>query len=414
MDGKRASKGAIIALACTTLMLFVPNYSQYQLSPIAHLIMPAYDLDATQFSILFSSTMIAGILLSLVAGLLSDRFGVKRVVGIAAIISVTALVARIFAPNFATLFVCMALAGVVATFLNANLAKIMGSWFPPEKVGLAVGIGLAGATFSMAIGLGTSALFPSLKAIFTFTAVVAIIALAAWWLFFKDGPGGMQASPEPDSAGASLPKADGTPLAQPSLSECLKVVLKSRNVWLIGVALGMDMAATMCIVTFLPQVLQATRGFDPTAAGALSSVVTFGNLAGSILAPIILACVGRFKPVAIVLAIISAAGTAFAWQLPDGPFMLVCFFMTGFALSGLMTVLVSAVVLLPEIGPVYAGTAGGVGATLQLFGAVVIPSYILMPILGENWPVFYGIGGILCIVAAVCVFLLPEVLKREW
>lgn len=405
MDGKRASKGALVALACTTLMLFVPNYSQYQLSPIAHLIMPAYDLDATQFSILFSSTMIAGILLSLVAGLLSDRFGVKRVVGIAAIISVTALIGRIFAPNFATLFVCMALAGVVATFLNANLAKIMGSWFPPEKVGLAVGIGLAGATFSMAIGLGTSALFPSLKAIFTFTAVVGLIALVAWWLFFKDGPGSMQASPETE--------AEGAPLAQPSLSECLKVVLKSRNVWLIGIALGMDMAATMCIVTFLPQVLQATRGFDPTAAGALSSVVTFGNLAGSILAPIILARVGRFKPVAIVLAIISALGTAFAWQLPDGPFMLVCFFLTGFALSGLMTVLVSAVVLLPEIGPVYAGTAGGVGATLQLFGAVVIPSYILMPILGENWPVFYGIGGILCIVAAACVFVLPEVLKRD-
>ncbi|MBR0405820.1 MAG: MFS transporter [Eggerthellaceae bacterium] len=405
MDGKRASKGAIVALACTTLMLFVPNYSQYQLSPIAHLIMPAYDLDATQFSILFSSTMIAGILLSLVAGLLSDRFGVKRVVGIAAIISVAALVARIFAPNFATLFVCMALAGVVATFLNANLAKIMGSWFPPEKVGLAVGIGLAGATFSMAIGLGTSALFPSLKAIFTFTAVVGIIALVAWWLFFKDGPRGMQASPEAE--------AEGAPLAQPSLSECLKVVLKSRNVWLIGIALGMDMAATMCIVTFLPQVLQATRGFEPTAAGALSSVVTFGNLAGSILAPLILARVGRFKPVAIALAIISAAGTAFAWQLPDGPFMLVCFFLTGFALSGLMTVLVSAVVLLPEIGPVYAGTAGGVGATLQLFGAVVIPSYILMPIVGENWPVFYGIGGILCIVAAACVFVLPEVLKRD-
>lgn len=404
MDKKQVSKWAIVALACTTLMLFVPNYSQYQLSSVAHLVMPAYNLDSTQFSILFSSTMIAGILFSLVAGLLCDRFGVKRIVGIAGIVSVAAIVGRVFASSFGALFACMALAGLLATFLNANIAKIMGSWFPPEKVGFAVGIGLAGATFAMALGLGTSALFPSLKALFVFTAVVSVIALLAWWLFFRDGPGVQVANESED---------DGAPIAQPSLSECLKVVLKSRNVWLIGIALGMDMAATMCIVTFLPQVLQATRGFDPAAAGALSSVVTFGNLAGSVIAPLILVRVGRFKPVGIALAVIAAVGTALAWQLPEGPVMLVSFFLTGFTLSGLLTVLVSAIVLLPEIGPVYAGTAGGVGATLQLFGAVVIPSYILMPILGENWPVFYGLGGVLCVVAAVCIFLLPEVLKRN-
>ena len=403
---KGASNGwAIAALACTVLLLFVPNYAQYQLSPLAHLVMPAYGLDSAQFSMLFSAAMIAGILLSLVAGLLCDRFGVKRVVGIAAIISVAALIARVFASSFGALFACMALAGLVATFLNTNIAKIMGSWFPPEQVGLAVGIGLAGATLSMAVGLGTSALFPSLQAIFIFTAVVAVIALAAWWLFFKDGPRGAQ--------GASQAEAGDAPAAQPSLSDCLKVVLKSRNVWLVGVGLGLDMAATMCIVTFLPQVLQATRGFDPTAAGALSSVVTFGNLAGSILAPLINARVGRFKPVAIVLAVVAAAGTAFAWQLPEGPVMLVCFFLTGFSLGGLLAILVSVIVLLPEIGPVYAGTAGGIASTLQLFGAVVIPSYILVPILGTNYPMLYGIGGILCLVAAACIFVLPEVLGRK-
>jgi NNP family nitrate/nitrite transporter-like MFS transporter len=61
---------------------------------------------------------------------------------------------------------------------------------------------------------------------------------------------------------------------------------------------------------------------------------------------------------------------------------------------------------------VYAGTAGGVGSTLQLLGAVVIPSYILIPILGANYPALYGIAGVLCLVAAACVFMLPEVLKR--
>jgi len=475
MDGNRTSKWAIVALACTVLLIFVPNYAQYQLSPLAHLIMPAYDLDATQFSMLFSAAMVAGIFFSLVAGVMCDRFGVKRVVGIAAIVSVAALVVRVFAPNFGVLFVCMVLAGIVATFLNANMAKIMGSWFSPEKVGVAIGIGLAGSTLAMVVGLGTSAFFPSLQSVFIFTAFVGIVACAAWWLLFKDNPRSLQESdhfaakdaaiaqeskrsdagdasadqrleqydtgdatanrqleqydtgvasadqrPERSDAGdASADKRPEQPGAaqsletQPSLSECLRVVLKSRNVWLIGVVLGLDMAATMCVLTFLPQVLQTTRGFDPAIAGALSSVVTFGNLTGSIFAPMIAAKVGRFKPVAIVFAVIAGAGTAFAWQLPDGPLMYAGFFLTGFALSGLMTLTVSMVVLLPEIGPLYAGTAGGVAGTLQLFGAVVIPSYILTPILGANYPVFYGVAGFLCLVAAACLFVLPEVFKRS-
>lgn len=363
--------------------------------------MPAYELDSAQFSMLFSAAMISGIPLSLVAGLLCDHFGMKVVVGLAGLVSVAALIGRIFAPDFITLFVCMALTGIVATFLNTNIAKIMGSWFPPEQVGLAVGVGLAGATLAMAVGLGTSALFPSLQAVFIFTATLAVIALAAWWLLFKDGPRSSKAASETDTT------------TQPSLSECLKVVLKSRNVWIIGATLGLDMAATMCILAFLPQVLQSMRGFDPTVAGALSSMVTFGNLAGSILTPLITTRSGCFRPVAIVFAIVAAAGTAFAWQLPEGLVMMVCFFLTGFSLSGLLTILVSAIVLLPEIGPVYAGTAGGIGATLQLFGAVAIPSYILTPILGANYPALFGVGGILCLVAAVCILALSEVLQRD-
>ena len=93
--------------------------------------------------------------------------------------------------------------------------------------------------------------------------------------------------------------------------------------------------------------------------------------------------------------------------------MLACFFLTGFSLGGLLALFVSAIVLLPEIGPVYAGTAGGVCSTLQLLGAVVIPSYILAPILGTNYVALYGIAGVLCVVIAICAFLLPEVLKRD-
>lgn len=66
-----------------------------------------------------------------------------------------------------------------------------------------------------------------------------------------------------------------------------------------------------------------------------------------------------------------------------------------------------------EIGPVYTGTAGDVAFTLQLVGGVVVPSYITMPIIGENWTLFFIVAGIPCIGLAACVVLLPEVLKQQ-
>ena len=197
------------------------------------------------------------------------------------------------------------------------------------------------------------------------------------------------------------------------LGECLRVVLKSRNIWILGIALGLCMAGVMCVATFLPHALQNVRSFDPEHAGAVASIYTVGSLVGSLAIPVVNARVGRLKPVVIVLALVAAAGVAFGWQLPEGILMNAVLFVTGICLGGILVSLMSVPVLLPEIGPVYAGTGGGVAATLQLMGAVVIPSYIMTPIIGGNYTVFYFIAGALCVGIAVCVFLLPEVLKRH-
>ena len=401
---KALAKGgafAYVAVVCVMLVLFWPNFAQYQLSPVALQIMSMFGLDSTQFSALFSAAMIPGIALSLVSGLLCDRFGIKRVVGIAAIVTAAALVARIFAGSFPALFVCMVFSGMVATFLTANTPKIMGMWFPAEKVGIAVGISIASGTLAMAVGMGTGALFPSIEVMFAFTGIMAAVGAAVWWLLFKE--------PSSETAQADAPDA----IAQRSLGECLKVAARSRNVWLVGVGLALVMATTMCLATFLPQVLQAVRGFDPVSAGGLASVLTFGNLAGSVLVPIIYTAVGRMKPVLIAMAIVAAAGTAFAWQLPEGAAMTAGLFLTGFCMSGVVIMLMSIPVLLPEIGPAYAGTAGGVVTTMELVGGVVVPSYIMVPLIGDDFALFYLVAGVLCAAIAAIAAVLPEVLRKN-
>jgi NNP family nitrate/nitrite transporter-like MFS transporter len=64
--------------------------------------------------------------------------------------------------------------------------------------------------------------------------------------------------------------------------------------------------------------------------------------------------------------------------------------------------------LLPEIGPVYAGSAGGIVGTLQVIGAVFIPSFILTPIAGHNYNLFFALGSVCFLLVGIVTLLLPE------
>lgn len=62
------------------------NYPQYQMSPLAYKIIPALGLTNSQFSTIFSAAMIPGILFSIMAGMLCDRFGAKRLITVGLVI----------------------------------------------------------------------------------------------------------------------------------------------------------------------------------------------------------------------------------------------------------------------------------------------------------------------------------------
>ncbi len=62
-----------------------------------------------------------------------------------------------------------------------------------------------------------------------------------------------------------------------------------------------------------------------------------------------------------------------------------------------------------EIGLRYASTAGGVVATMELLGAVVLPTYVVIPLCGGSYTAFFVAGGILLLCSALCsLFVNPE------
>ena len=83
-------------------------------------------------------------------------------------------------------------------------------------------------------------------------------------------------------------------------------------------------------------------------------------------------------------------------------------FLAGFFVGGNMPLLMAVPIKLPDVGPKLAGTAGGLVATVELLGAVILPSYVLIPAAGGNLGVAFVLAGVCMLVPCAFTLLLPR------
>lgn len=168
-----------------------------------------------------------------------------------------------------------------------------------------------------------------------------------------------------------------------------------------------DQWGTLTLNTFLPTAL-AERGFKSVAAGGYSSAVALGTLAGCLLGPMLSIRTSNTKTVLLCAAFGAFICAAFGWRLPPGVLFFIALFLAGLFCGMIMPVLMAVPVALFEIGARYARVAGGMLGTMQLLGAVVLPSKIIAPIAGENMGLVILLGGCCMLVALVFLMLIPR------
>ncbi len=381
--------GASTALAVACLANFIPNFAQYQASHFGSVIMERFGIEPGQFSLLFSSPMIPAIFLALVAGILIDKFGAKQVVGIGMAVTTLGCAIRIMAGSFEVLLVGTALTGFAACFINSGAAKILAGYYGPEGVGSKMGIFMAASTLAMTVALATSAAFGDIAPAFTVSAIISLVGTVLWFVVLKN----------PDGESSSQAEHG------PSIGDCLKVVLASRNTWMIALALAFILGGNVVMGSFAPTIL-AEKGIDAAMAGIITSLYTLGNLAGCFTAPVLVGVTGgRQKPVLLAYAVLAAIGVAFAWMPGNAVVVAICMFLAGNFVGGLIPLCFSLPVQFEEVGPVYAGTAGGMLTTVQVLGAILLPSYVFAAIAGTNLSMMFLLGGASLLVAGVFLAL---------
>jgi NNP family nitrate/nitrite transporter-like MFS transporter len=379
-----------VIVGVSMLAGFIGSYAQFQLAPLAYALMPALHISASQFAALMSGPMAGSIVICLLGGTLADRYGVKNVVAAGLVLAVIGCTFRYAVTSFWPFLLLTVLAGLASGLLTANLPKLFGAWFPPEQLGMLMGLFVVSPMLGGFVATSTTALFASKDSAFIFSGVACLLILIAWLILAQNRPKG---APAPQV----LP-----------VTRYLAKAVRSRGIWLAGAGLFLAMGALMTVGDFLPKVLHDLRGISPVQAGFYASLVTLGGAVGSFLGPVICHRVGLMKPYIVVATLLGAAGVFWAWQLPVGPPMAIALVLAGFLPSGVGPLLFSLPMLLPEIGPVYAGSAGGIMTTLQVLGGVVVPTFVIAPLVGLDARILFGLAAACLVLIVIPALLLPE------
>jgi MFS family permease len=221
----------------------------------APLLRDEFGLGLAQIGWLVGLYLAPGIVLALPGGLLSARWGDRRiaVAGTAAMVAGGALSA--FASDVTTLEAGRLLGGIGGVLFNVTASKMVADWFAGREIELAMSIFVS--TWPVGIGLGLLSLGPIAAsggpaAAFGATALLALVSLALVMSLYRPAPDATAPGP---LRWSTLAPGDG---------------------WRLALAAGAWTTYNVSfavLVAFLPA-LFVERGLAVTEAGALTATMT--------------------------------------------------------------------------------------------------------------------------------------------
>jgi NNP family nitrate/nitrite transporter-like MFS transporter len=316
--------------------------------------------------------ILSGSLLRLPVGLLSDRLGAKKV-GIA-------LLAFLFAPlgmgwlagdSLPQLLGVGLLLGVAGASFAVAL-PLASRWYPPERQGLVMGIAAAGNSGTIIANL----LAPRLAEVIGWHNVLALamaplaLVLAAFLMMAKERPR------------TSVGRSAGLD----------RSVLRSPDLWWICLLYAVTFGGYVGWSSFLPILLRDQYGVSPITAGYLTAIAA---LAGSGVRPLGGYLADRFGGVSMLLALLPAIGLIYiaAAHLPALGVMM-GLLVAGMACLGMGNGAVFQ--LVPGRFPKGLGLATGVVGAVGGLGGFLLPS-----LLGAVWEASSSFGPGIAVLAGM-------------
>jgi predicted MFS family arabinose efflux permease len=169
-------RGAWTALGLVTVAFGCGSFASLSVAPLAPFFVDAFALSRAHVGLLLPAVYLGGVTMSLPAGWLADRFGVRLVLAGGLVLIATMVAVATEASAFGLLLCCLVLAGFGFSVLNPATGKAVVEWFPPRRRGAAMGIKQTGLTLG---GVAASLALPPVAHAFGWRTALLLSAAVA-------------------------------------------------------------------------------------------------------------------------------------------------------------------------------------------------------------------------------------------
>ena len=356
-------------------------------------------LDLVQVGVVWGMSSLPSLFTAFAAGLILDRFGSTRTLGVTCIISGVFGALRGISAGFTGLATFMFLYGLFSVPLYFAAHKAAGEWFTDKQLGLANGILAMGMGVGSVLGemISATVLSPLLggwrNIMFVFGAIAIVIGL----LWFK-----VRRYPEL--------KGKTDVVAAVPFRQSLVQVVRVRSVWFLALFQLFLFAYSGGLMGYLPLYLRSIGWPTVGADGALAAF-SAASVLGVVPLSLLSDRLGLRKAILLPAALVAMVGVGLL-SVVNGPAIWPCVILAGFVQEAFAAISITVIMETKGVGPAYAGTALGLATTLSGVGG------FLSPPIGNRLalinPSFAFIFWVALIAVAFCLLLFVKETGRNF
>ena len=225
-------------------------------------------LSLVQIGSIWGIANLAGIFVSIIAGVLSDKFGIRLILSLFCILVGITGALRGLSDTFFILALTVFLNGIARLVVPITVTKAIGIWFRGRNLGLAMGIGAMGMGLGLMLGpmISATVVSPALggwrNVMYLYGGVSALVGVL-WAIFGR----------EPDRSNLLPLGSTAVPLRQ-----SLFKLIRLKAIWFISLSMLFRVGGLMGTMGYLPLFLRNQGWTEVAADGTLAAFYGISTL----------------------------------------------------------------------------------------------------------------------------------------
>jgi predicted MFS family arabinose efflux permease len=320
---------AWIILTVAFLASIAAALNMLKVPPLMPILIDVFKINMSSAGLMISVFAITGVLLSLPAGAIIQKLGIKLTGIIAMAVLFVGCVMGALTTSYRVFLVSRAVEGVGFALIAVVAPAALAMWFPREKLAVPMGIWATwlplGGALVMVVG-PQMAHSMGWQSVWWFGGALSLLSLVLLTIFLRTPPS-LNSAPPAGTAGER----------NPSIGKALA----NRNIWLLAMAFAFYGVACGTVFNFYTAFLAAVRGFGLEKAAMTTSLGMIGLMIGSPLGGFVIVRIGRLK-LSLSICLLIFGATVFLLFHSTGALIPIWMVLNGLAMGFISTLTFTA------------------------------------------------------------------------